>query len=1241
MTKRRMKYNPSFLSEEELIESFVVRHADLDLIVGIIGENVTDSNQHVLVIGPRGSGKTTLVHRVAAEIEQNRELRDRWYPLIFSEESYEVVSAGEFWLEALFHLSEQAEDEQWKRTYIELKNESDDQRLADRALAQLLDFADSQGKRILMIVENLNMLLGDLNSEDEAWKIRHTLINEPRLMLLATATNRFEQIENTSQAMFEMFKMQELKPLDDDECNRIWELITGQRLLGERIKPVRILTGGNPRLLTIIAKFSAHRSFRKLLDDLVDLIDDHTEYFKSHLDNLPAIERKVYLALAGLWDASTAREIAQAARLDVSKTSSLLGRLINRGAVVVEEHGKKVKWYVVSERMYNIYYLMRRRGKPADRVKATVKFLVSMYDPESAARLITEEACGLSQELRRDHCLAYEEAIKGVPDRKRRERIIAATPKNFFDSPYLNEGFRNSLTIDSEIGLKEEVCGVFDVKLKKAREIYKHGCELCLAGNSEEALELFDKVIGEFGNSKGTLLLEVARAMVCKGRRLHQLNRFDEAIAVYDEIVARYADADEAELRETVAMAMVNKGLTLGQLNRFDEAIAIYDEVVERYADADEAELREQVARAMVNKGNRLGKLDRSDEAIAVYDEVVERYADADEAELREQVARAMVNKGLTLSQLDRFDEAIAVYDEVVERYADADEAELREKVARAMVGKAITLSQLDRFDEAIAVYDEVVERYADADEAELRETVARAMVSKAITLGQLDRSDEGIAVYDEVVARFADADEAELREMVAMAIVGKAITLGQLDRFDEAIAVYDEVVARFADADEAELRETVARAMVSKGYALSQLDRFDEAIAVYDEVVERYADADEAELRVQVAEAMVNKGITLGQLNRSEEAIAVYDEVVERYADADEAELREQVAMAMVNKGITLGQLNRSEEEIAVYDVVVARFADADEAELREMVAMAMVGKAITLGQLDRFDEEIAVYDAVIARFADTDETQLRGQVAMAMVHKGITLGQLNRSEEAIAVYDDVVARFAEADEATLRDQVTRALTNKGVALDMLNKYEEAEIAFRKAIELVPDAAWNSINLIELLLKMPGRLDDALQTAEEIIGKKPEASELLNSVAWAFYKHNYLVMLPKAEKWATKAVSLSPDNAYAHHTLACILSALGKGIEALESAKIYLQDSSLVESKIEDAIELFVELAASGHAKEALGLLAHTEAEKHLEPLVAGLKLFIGEDVKTAPEIREIAKDIVKRIETRMRNRG
>jgi TolA-binding protein len=43
-------------------------------------------------------------------------------------------------------------------------------------------------------------------------------------------------------------------------------------------------------------------------------------------------------------------------------------------------------------------------------------------------------------------------------------------------------------------------------------------------------------------------------------------------------------------------LALVNKGGRLGELDRAEEAVAVYDEVVARYGDATEPALREQVA---------------------------------------------------------------------------------------------------------------------------------------------------------------------------------------------------------------------------------------------------------------------------------------------------------------------------------------------------------------------------------------------------------------------------------------------------------------------------------------------------------------------------------------------------------------------------------------------------------------------------------------------------------------------
>jgi tetratricopeptide (TPR) repeat protein len=519
-------------------------------------------------------------------------------------------------------------------------------------------------------------------------------------------------------------------------------------------------------------------------------------------------------------------------------------------------------------------------------------------------------------------------------------------------------------------------------------------------------------------------------ASVNVGWLLGELDRSEEAVAVYDEVVARFEEAPEPALLDQVARALVNKGVTLGRLDRSEEAVAVYDEVVARFAKAPEPALLDQVGTALVNKGVTLSELARSEEAVAVFDEVVARFEEAPEPALREQVARALFNKGVTLSELDRSEEAVAVYDEVVARFAKAPEPALREQVATALVNKGVRLGQLDRSEEAVAVYDEVVTQFAKAPEPALREQVAKALVCKGVRLGQLDRSEEAVAVYDEVVTRFAKAPEPALREQVATALVNKGLALGELDRPDEEVAVYDEVVTRFAKAPEPALREQVATALVNKGLTLGGLDRSEEAVAVYDEVVTRFAEAPEPALREQAAKALVSKGLTLSRLDRSEEAIAVYDEVATRFAEAPEPALREQAATALFNKGLTLGGLDRSEEAVAVYDEVVTRFAEAPEPALREQAATALVNKGLTLGGLDRSEEAVAVYDEMVTRFAEAPEPALREQAAKALVNKGLTLSQLDRSEEAIAVYDEVVTRFAEAPEPALREQVATAIS-------------------------------------------------------------------------------------------------------------------------------------------------------------------------------------------------------------------
>ena len=362
-----------------------------------------------------------------------------------------------------------------------LKEEKDERRLYERALACLLDFADQHKKRLLLVVENINMLLEDQIGADETWDIRHTLLNEPRIMLLGTAPSRFDEIENAGKAMFDLFKIHHLEPLSTKDSKLLWEHLTGQEIEENKIRPIQILTGGNPRLLVIISSFAAGASFRELMKQLTFLIDEYTTYFKSNIESLPSLERKVFVTLANIWEPAEAARVARDARINVNITSSLLKRLESRGSVSITRSSGRKKNYQVTERLYNIYHLMRISGSQSDRVRAVVDFMVNFYEGKELAKKLeelTEDACCLDPTERRDHLEAYRVVLKKVQEPIEVSRIIYSTKQEFFNLPdvanYLDKMIDQFQPYDSSFKKRYEQESMINYKKSTEESLQKN-----------------------------------------------------------------------------------------------------------------------------------------------------------------------------------------------------------------------------------------------------------------------------------------------------------------------------------------------------------------------------------------------------------------------------------------------------------------------------------------------------------------------------------------------------------------------------------------------------------------------------------------------------------------------------------------------------------------------------------------------------------------------------------------------
>ena len=800
VTAPARKYNPGFLTDDEMVESFCVRTTEFELLVEVLRECTGSSNPHQIVIGPRGSGKTSLLLRVAVEVRRDAELASRFFPIVFAEESYEVATAGEFWLECLAHVAAQAPrqegDPDLHGTVGELRAIRDDRMLADRCLGALLDFADRQGKRLVLLVENLNMLFRDMTDSDAGWRLRKVLQTEPRLVVFASATSRFDEIDHPDHALYDLFRVRTLYPLDTIQCAVLWESVSGRRPVPETVRSLEILTGGSPRLIAIVARFDAGLSFRALTADLLDLVDDHTEYFKSHLEALPAQERRVYLALAALWKPATTREIADHARLDTSTCSAQLARLADRGVVRVAGGSARRKQYYLTERLYNIYYLLRRRRGPDRLVEALIHFMESYYSPpelkEIGARMV-QEMDSLDAEAQSLHRAAFAQ-LMGLP-------ALAG----YRDRPDSHRGDQSDGTTDRS-------------PEQAARELFETTATLRTSRGTEDALAACDEVVRRFEGSEDPAVLEwVAKALVNKGVLLRGMNQTQAALDAYDDVIRRFGPSESPVVLEPVAKALVYKTSALGSLGRPEDALAVCDDVVRRFGASETPALRESVATAFINKGVALGELDRLEEALAVYDEAWRRFGMTETPAGLALVAHVLVYRGTTLGKLNRLEEALAAWDEVVRRFGESETDVLCTLVADALVNKAVALGKLDRLADALAACDEVVHRFAASETPVVRERVARALVSKGVALGVLNRLADALAVCDEVVHRFGQSESPALAESVARALVNKGVALGELNRPDEALAVCDEVVRRCGASESPALRVLKERALLKR----------------------------------------------------------------------------------------------------------------------------------------------------------------------------------------------------------------------------------------------------------------------------------------------------------------------------------------------------------------------------------------------------------------------------------------
>ncbi len=553
------RFNPgTFQSDAAVKKQFVVRHDEFNRVMEVLKNNIeAESCRHLLLIGSRGQGKTMLLARTRSELRTRKTLAKRLLPVWFMEESHEIWDLADFWLETMAYLAAAVEDktraEDLRATHRRLaESDAGTKAVAREARDAVLEAA--AGRKLVLMVENLDALCdamagrGRIRRPGIGW-LRETLEKcADQVMVLATATRPPTGV-GPRQKFFEIVNLPPLTPV---ACRKLL------RSLGQQdrkdAKALQILTGGNPRMLGIVASFVHKVSLDQLAEDMVSLIDEHTEYFRGYLENFAQAERRVFVALADLWAQATAKEVATRARMDNRTVSALLGRLVDRGTVA-KDKGDDGKWrYQINMRLVSIYYKLRRTRDSDVFVTSLFRFMAAYYSDVALEMFDAEAQTEFSPEARRE----IDSIMAGAINEAARTR---GAPRDVLAD--CDEIFKRWAAYDSPgEDMRAELVEAYVLK----------GFAHCALGDSEAALLAWSDAVETAGASekpaadseepatREKIQEQVAWALIGRGEAHRMAGSHDEALASYGKAIGLVEEARAPRLRLQLGRALLLRG---------------------------------------------------------------------------------------------------------------------------------------------------------------------------------------------------------------------------------------------------------------------------------------------------------------------------------------------------------------------------------------------------------------------------------------------------------------------------------------------------------------------------------------------------------------------------------------------------------------------------------------------------------------------------------------------------------
>lgn len=646
------KYTPAEIPEDELEATFAARGRSLDYLLKSLRDQIRSGTLSSFVItGPRGAGKSTLINMVALRIRQDTELRSAWLPVVFPEEQFNFLSLRDLLSATLQLLAKEdiPSATEWRE---KVEAETNDEQSQQLAVTGLREICRQQGKRLVLFVENLNLLLEDSFDNKMKATLRRLLMTDPYMLLISSAVRIFTALKDYDEAFFNYFGEIRLDRLTAEE---VFELLTlrarfdsNERFLkafpGQqaKVRAITQLSGGNPRLILMLYELLSQRQVTTIIQYLRRLVDELTPLLKDEMENLPPQQRKIMHALMEKGGTAQPTDLASLTRLPLTTITAQLRRLKEAQIVEVLGGGKgRAAFYTVPDKLFSIWYQMRYLSQNRRWIELFVEVLRIWFEEDerldTLRKLSEKKLAGSSNTLRESAATGeyFAASLRGT----RYEQLSADLSVRLWVEADLREA---AFALAEFSGLSN------GMMIEEAGAYSNLGQWLLDHDDPKHTIEVLDEAFG-----KGLLdIKESARALLIRGLAKSKLDLFEDALSDFTAVINL-----EGATKDAIAWALGLRGFLKEKQEDYLGALSDFSTIIEM-----EGASNKFIAMAFQGRGLIKEKLGDHEGALADHTSVIE--LDGAPTDI---VAWALLARGDIKLQADNDQSALADFNEIID----------------------------------------------------------------------------------------------------------------------------------------------------------------------------------------------------------------------------------------------------------------------------------------------------------------------------------------------------------------------------------------------------------------------------------------------------------------------------------------------------------------------------------------------------------------------------------------------